>query len=108
MEILGAVEIMTLSWSFGIGFILLFIGIICIIIGGTIENPILFGIGIILGLACIVIFLFTPGSMPLGKMEYTVEITDAAKYKELVDAGYEFTKLFDTREIYKIVGDVIK
>ena len=37
-------------------------------------------------------------------IKYTVEITDAAKYKELIDNCYFLERLYDTKEIYEIIG----
>ena len=42
--------------------------------------------------------------MEIGDIKYTVEITDAAKYKELIDNGYSLERLYDTKEIYEIIG----
>lgn len=40
----------------------------------------------------------------ITKYNNTVEITDAAKYKELIDNGYSIERLYDTKEIYEIIG----
>ena len=42
--------------------------------------------------------------VPTGKCTYIVEITDEAKYKELVEKGYTFERLYENKEIYSITG----
>lgn len=42
--------------------------------------------------------------METGDIKYTVGITDAAKYKELIDNGYSLERLYSTKEIYEIIG----
>lgn len=44
------------------------------------------------------------GSEIITKYNNTVEITDAAKYKELINNGYFLERLYDTKEIYEIIG----
>ena len=46
--------------------------------------------------------------VPTKTHKYVVEITDAEKYKELVDDGYTLDKLYDNRDIYMLTGDVIE
>lgn len=46
--------------------------------------------------------------VPTKTHKYVVEITDAEKYKELVDNGYTLDKLYDNRDIYMMTGDVIE
>ena len=42
--------------------------------------------------------------VPTGKCTYVVEITDETKYKELVEKGYTFERLYENKEIYSITG----
>lgn len=42
--------------------------------------------------------------MKTRDIKYTIEITDAAKYKELIDNGYSLERLYGTKEIYEIIG----
>ena len=61
-------------------------------------------VAIILSIILIVLVFFFPPSIKTGDIKYTVEITDAAKYKELIDNGYSLERLYDTKEIYEIIG----
>ena len=46
---------------------------------------------------------------PTGMAEYTVEITDDSYFKWIVDNGYTIKdKLYENRNIYKIVGAVME
>ena len=42
--------------------------------------------------------------VPTGKYTYVVEITDETKYKELVEKGYTFKRIYENKEIYSITG----
>lgn len=64
----------------------------------------LFTLGIIIG----IVLLCVPGKVPTGQMSYTIEITDPIQYKILIKKGYVFERLFENKEIYTIVGDVLK
>lgn len=63
-----------------------------------------FTLAIIIG----IVLLCVPGKVPTGQMSYTIEITDPAQYKILIKKGYIFERLFENKEIYTIVGDVLK
>ena len=57
-----------------------------------------------------IIFLITVFILPkisTGKMSYTIEITDPRQYQILIEKGYSFTRLFENKEIYTIIGDVL-
>ena len=58
-------------------------------------------------IAAIVMLFFVPTEVPNGQMSYTVEITDPTQYKILIEKGYTFKQLFETKEIYTIVGEVL-
>lgn len=48
-------------------------------------------------------------ALPTGTAEYTVEITDDSYFKWIVDNGYTVKdKLYENRDIYKIVGTVME
>lgn len=56
--------------------------------------------------AAIASILFTNElyKVPTGKYTYVVEITDETKYKELVEEGYTFKRIYENKEIYSITG----
>lgn len=66
--------------------------------------------GIIFFICLIGIFGFPSHTIdvPTNTWTYTVEITDPTKYHELIDKGYEFKKVYDSKEIYEITGDELK
>ena len=48
-------------------------------------------------------------ALPTGTAEYTVEITDDSYFKWIVDNGYTIKdKLYENRNIYKIIGAVME
>lgn len=83
--------------------------------GGTIllvSMSVKSGIGVIIGLTLSIIslclFIFAPLNNLTDQAKYIVEITDQSKYKELIDAGYTFQRLYENYNIYEIVGGVLK
>ena len=94
-----------------LGIIVFIVGvtsIICFIIGAfkDISDELTL---VSLGFALLAIFastLFTDElyKVPTGKCTYVVEITDEAKYKELVEKGYTFERIYENKEIYSITG----
>ena len=105
MEILAVSPIMVVSGLTGILFLALIVsGIIfaicckCDTEIGMIISGILCAI---VGVALIVSFAFPVES---GTYNYTVEITEESKYKELIDDGYTLKHVYDNKEIYNISG----
>ncbi len=105
MEILAVEPIMVASTITGILFLVLIVsGIILFICDkcdteiGMIISGILCAIA---GIALLISFLFPVES---GTYKYTVEITEESKYKELIEEGYEFKRVYDNKEIYNISG----
>lgn len=69
------------------------------------EELILISLGFAL-IATIASLLFTNElyRIPTGEYTYVVEITDETKYKELVEEGYTFKRVYENKEIYSITG----
>lgn len=94
-----------------LGVIVLIIGILGIIfflIGMAIDASdelTLISLGFAL-IATIASLLFTNElyRIPTGEYTYVVEITDETKYKELVEEGYTFKRVYENKEIYSITG----
>ena len=108
MEILASNEVTTMSWWAVFAIIAMGVGAV----GGfycACENM-RTGALILLTVALIgvIVLIVAPISMPSGKMSYTVEITDNTMFQSLIQKGYTFERLFDNKEIYKIIGDVLK
>ncbi len=105
MEILEFHVIETVPWYvyvclLGVGFFALG-GVLCL----NDDCPVL---GAFLGLGaviCIIVLVLNPWVVPTDQMSYTVEITDSAKYQELIQKGYTFSRVYENREIYIIKGD---
>lgn len=109
MEIIQATEITVGTWSLGIGILCVIIGLIIVGIAGGYESwtgITIGGIMVIIGFALLIIF--PTETVDPNQMKYTIEITDDNVYKTLIQQGYKFKRLFDSKEIYEIVGDVIK
>ena len=107
MEILEFHVIETVAWWLPV---LLLGGIILVIIGIAIldDSEIAAVISWVLSFACFITVIAVPSSVPTDKMSYTIEITDSAKYQELVEKGYTFSRVYENREIYVIKGDELK
>lgn len=105
MEILAVEPIMTFSDITGIA--LLAVIITGIIFGMCSESDAEIGM-IISGVCFVIAMVVLIGSaffqVESGKYKYTVEITEESKYKELIEEGYEFKRIYDNKEIYNISG----
>ena len=62
----------------------------------------------VVALAAIAVIIFAPSEVPTDKMSYTIEITDPTQYQILIEKGYSFKRLFENKEIYTIIGDVLQ
>lgn len=109
MEILEAsAPIMNFaSWQ-GIAIIVLIIGISCALGSWTIDSEAGIIAGSILCGVAILTMFFAPWQVPTGKYSTTIEITDKSKYEELINANYDFTRVYENRDIYVITGDEIE
>ena len=109
MEILAVQPLAELSRWF-IPLILMGIGFaIYGIIAYTNKETRIFGvICLIIAFICGIVVNVFPMRRPANQYKYTIEITDQNKYQELIDKNYVFTKLYENREIYNIVGDELK
>lgn len=112
MEILKTTQLMITPWWFPVSIIVIFVAIL-VAFGATISQEdgkisiaLIISIIIMIIAGCIMIFM--PSEIPSGQMSYTVEITDPAQYQFLVDKGYSFTHLFENKQIYTIIGDVLQ
>ena len=61
-----------------------------------------------IALIAIAVIIFAPSKVPTDKMSYTIEITDPVQYQILIEKGYSFKRLFENKEIYTIIGDVLQ
>ena len=103
---------------FGVGalgvivFIIGVTAIICFIIGAfndISDELTLVSFGVALFAICASIFFANElYKVPTGKYTYVVEITDETKYKELVEEGYTFERIYENKEIYSITGGELK
>ena len=108
MEILESHEVLILAWWVAVSAGILVASGAVAIIAASNDQHVLFMICALLFIAAICILVFTPTYTPNGQMSYTVEITDPAQYRTLVESEYSFTKLYETKEIYTIIGDVLQ
>lgn len=108
MEILEIAQVTKMAWWLIVAIMAFFVcGALAIIAasnGSTIPT-IIFAL---LALISIVIIVIAPSEVPTDQMSYTVEITDPAQYQILVEKGYSFKRLFENKEIYTIIGDVLQ
>ena len=96
--------------------LLIIVGAVLIIIGLVIsaldkfadESNFFLAVGISLTIGASFLALVIPNEYATGKYKTIIEITDNSKYQELVDNKYEFTKLYENRNIYEIVGDEVE
>lgn len=108
MEILEIAQVTKITWWLAAAVMALFIcGALAIIFASN-DAPIPTIIFTLLALISIVIIVIAPSEVPTDQMSYTIEITDPAQYQILVEKGYSFKRLFENKEIYKIIGDVLQ
>ena len=105
MEILSSAPITTFAWYeliFIVGFAIGFVAAVWAYSDGSDT----IGVSMItLALCCLIGGLCMPTTVPTGEYKYTVEITDESAYRELIEAGYSFSRVYPTRSIYEIVGE---
>ena len=108
MEILTTSPVMVTPWWIPVAIVLTVVCAACAIIAANEEVYILTAIFSIIAIIAIVVIIFAPHEIPSDKMSYTIEITDPAQYQILIEKGYSFTRLFENKEIYTIIGDVLQ
>ena len=108
MEILATSPVMVVPWWIPVAILLTVVCTVCAIIAANEEAYIPTTILSIIAIIAIVIIIFAPHEIPSDKMSYTIEITDQAQYQILVEKGYLFKRLFENKEIYTIIGDVLQ
>ena len=108
MEILEIAQVTKMAWWLIIAIMAFFVCGVLAIITASNDAPIPTIIFTLLALISIVIIVIAPSEVPTDKMSYTIEITDPAQYQILVEKGYSFKRLFENKEIYTIIGDVLQ
>lgn len=108
MEILTTSPVMITPWWMPVAIVLTVVCTVCAIIAANEEAYIPTAILSIIAIIAIVVIIFAPHEIPSDKMSYTIEITDPAQYQILVEKGYLFKHLFENKEIYTIIGDVLQ
>ena len=108
MEILEIAQVTKMAWWLIVAIMAFFVCGALAIIAASNDSPILTIIFAIIALAAIAVMIFAPSEVPTDKMSYTIEITDPAQYQILVEKGYSFKRLFENKEIYTIIGDVLQ
>ena len=108
MEILESSVVTNVAWWFPIS-----LGITCICLPLAIiavSNDAHFPAALfaVIALVAIAVMIFAPSKVPTDKMSYTIEITDPTQYQILIEKGYSFKRLFENKEIYTIIGDVLQ
>ena len=104
MEILEITQVTKIAWWLAAAIMAFFV---CGALA-TNDAPIPTIIFALLALIALVIIVIAPSEIPTDQMSYTVEITDPAQYQILVEKGYSFKRLFENKEIYTIIGDVLQ
>ena len=105
MEILAVSPITVVSGLTGILFLALIVSVVIFAICCKCDTD----VGMLIsGILCVIVGVVFFGStffpVESGKYNYTVEITEESKYKELVDEGYTLKRVYDNKEIYNISG----
>jgi len=108
MEILATSPVMMTPWWIPVSIVLTVVCAVCAIIAANEEAYIPTAILSIIAIIAIIVIIFAPRTVPSDKMSYTVEITDSAQYQLLIKKGYTFERLFENKEIYTIIGDVLE
>jgi len=107
MEILATAAITKVAWYVPLIIAVFFISGIMAIVTASNDAYIALTICALLSIASIILILTLPTEIPNGQMSYTIEITDSAQYQTLIEKGYTFKRLFENKEIYTIIGDVL-
>lgn len=108
MEILSSEVVTSLAWY---TFLLIIVGAGLAIVGfyAFADDKLITAlVCVIIFVIVVILFIVMPLTAPTGEMSYTVEITDPTQYQTLVQKGYTFERLYETKEIYIITGDVLE
>ena len=108
MEILEIAQVTRTAWWLVASVIALCVCLPLAIIAASNDAHFPAALFAIIALAAIAVIVFAPSEVSTDKMSYTIEITDPAQYQILIEKGYSFKRLFENKEIYTIVGDVLK
>lgn len=108
MEILESSNITATPWWTIVAVIMIGSGIVLGLIAFVDEQIGKSAIFLIIALIGLLIIFITPTEIPTDKMSYTVEITDDTLYQTLINKGYSFKRIFENKEIYTIIGDVLQ
>ena len=101
----------TMGYGAVIAIFTMVFGLIAVIVSVCSNHYELAGFFVMMVILAIVLPIIYPEytfDVPTKTHKYVVEITDAEKYKDLVDNGYTLDKLYDNRDIYMLTGDVIE
>ena len=108
MEILKIAEVTEVAWWFIVSIITVAVSLLLVVMAAVDDCDVLGIIFTIIGIIAVIVIIFAPSVIPTGKMSYTIEITDPSQYQTLVEKGYSFERLFENKEIYTIIGDVLQ
>lgn len=108
MEILASSAMVEFTWHFQVLVLLAIVAGIVSTVGFSTDYPKVGSISFIILIVCLVLAFTLPITRETGTIKYTVEITDADQFKILAQKGYTFKQLFENKEIYEIVGEVLK
>ena len=108
MEILEIAQVTRVAWWLVASVMALFVCLLLAFIAAFNDAYLPAVICAIIALIAIAVIVITPSEVPTNQMSYTVEITDPAQYQILVEKGYTFKRLFENKEIYTIIGDVLQ
>lgn len=108
MEILTTSPVMVTPWWMPVAIVLTVVCAACAIIAANDQAYMPATILSIIVIIAIAVIIFAPREIPSNKMSYTIEITDPAQYQILIEKGYSFKRLFENKEIYTIIGDVLQ
>ena len=108
MEILESSNITATPWWTIVAVIMIGSGIVLGLIAFVDEQIGKSVIFLIVALIGLLIMFITPTEISTDKMSYTVEITDDTLYQTLINKGYSFKRIFENKEIYTIIGDVLQ
>lgn len=108
MEILKIAEVTEVAWWFIVSIITVAVSLLSIILAAFYDCDVIAIIFTIIGVIAVIVIIFAPSVIPTGEMSYTIEITDPSQYQILVEKGYSFERLFENKEIYTIIGDVLQ
>ena len=108
MEVLRADIIMEVTWWQYFAFCLGVVGLVVFLLCINMREYMNAIIGVTMIAAGLIVFIFTPQRVPTGDWHTTVEITELEYYKQFVQEGYTFERVYDEREIYVLEGPEVE